>query len=76
MDLHIPSAADLRELLLTMGHAQVQEIALQSGVPFGTVWKLRSGETDNPRLQTVRSLLPHLRSATHPAPSQTAQEAA
>ena len=76
MDLHIPSAADLRELLQTMGHAQVQEIALQSGVPFGTVWKLRSGETDNPRLQTVRSLLPHLRSATHPAQSRTAQEAA
>lgn len=76
MDLHIPSAADLREVLLTMGHAQVQEIALQSGVPFGTVWKLRSGETDNPRLQTVRALLPHLRAAAPSAQSHATQEAA
>ena len=76
MDPHIPSAADLRQLLLAMGHAQVQQIALQSGVPFGTVWKLRSGETDNPRLETVRSLLPHLRSAAAAKAVGAIQEAA
>lgn len=63
MDPYIPSAADLRTMLLTLGHAQMQQMALRSGVPFTTLWKLRSGETDNPRLETVRSLLPHLLNA-------------
>ena len=47
-------------MLLSLGHAQMQQMAQRSGVPFTTLWKLRSGETDNPRLETVRSLLPHL----------------
>ncbi len=63
MDQNIPSAADLRCMLLSLGHAQMQQMALRSGVPFTTLWKLRSGETDNPRLETVRSLLPHLLNA-------------
>jgi predicted transcriptional regulator len=63
MDPYIPSAADLRALLLALGHAQMQQMAQRSGVPFTTLWKLRSGETDNPRLETVRSLLPHLLNA-------------
>lgn len=63
MDSYIPSAADLRAMLLALGHAQMQQMAARSGVPFTTLWKLRSGETDNPRLETVRSLLPHLLNA-------------
>jgi predicted transcriptional regulator len=63
MDPYIPSAADLRAMLLALGHAQMQQMAARSGVPFTTLWKLRSGETDNPRLETVRSLLPHLLNA-------------
>ena len=63
MDPYIPSAADLRGMLLALGHAQMQQMAARSGVPFTTLWKLRSGETDNPRLETVRSLLPHLLNA-------------
>lgn len=60
MDPYLPSAADLRAMLSSLGHAQMQQMAARSGVPFTTLWKLRSGETDNPRLETVRSLLPHL----------------
>ena len=60
MDPHIPSAAELRAMLSLLGHAQMQQMASCSGVPFGTLWKLRSGETADPRLETVRSLLPHL----------------
>ena len=63
MDSHIPSAADLRGMLMTLGHAQMRQMATRSGIPFTTLWKLRSGETDNPRLETVRSLLPHLLNA-------------
>jgi transcriptional regulator with XRE-family HTH domain len=60
MDSHIPSAADLRAKLSLLGHAQMQQMASCSGVPFTTLWKLRSGETADPRLETVRLLLPHL----------------
>lgn len=48
---------------MTLGHAQMRQMATRSGIPFTTLWKLRSGETDNPRLETVRSLLPHLLNA-------------
>jgi predicted transcriptional regulator len=47
-------------MLSLLGHAQMQQMASCSGVPFTTLWKLRSGETADPRLETVRLLLPHL----------------
>lgn len=60
MSLAIPSAADVRQELGKLGHAQMQRLAEESGVPFTTLWKIRSGETDNPRLETVRQFLPRL----------------
>jgi hypothetical protein len=67
MNHQIPSAADIRSLLCALGHAQMQQMAAVSGVPFTTLWKLRSGETVDPRLETVRSLLPHLMPRTQKA---------
>ena len=54
MQTNIPTPADVRGRLELLGHAQMQALARDSGVPFTTLWKIRSGETDNPRLETVR----------------------
>lgn len=60
METQIPSAAEVRERLSGLGHAQVQELAAASEVPFTTLWKIKTGETKDPRIDTVRQFLPHL----------------
>jgi len=54
MSTSIPTAAEVRDQLSRLSHAQMQSLARISGVPFPTLWKLRSGETPNPRIETVR----------------------
>lgn len=58
MSTSIPSAADVRASLEKLSHAQVGALAEQSKVPFTTLWKIRNGETENPRLETVRQFMP------------------
>ena len=53
MEIKIPTALEVRGLLSELGHAQMQGLAKVSGVPFTTLWKIRSGETADPRLETV-----------------------
>jgi predicted transcriptional regulator len=48
----------LRARLLPLGHSQLQKLALDSGVPFTTLWKIRSGETRNPGIDTARRFYP------------------
>lgn len=60
MNAHIPSAEEVRHRLQAMTHAQVQELSSKSGAPFTTIWKIRSGETSDPRVTTVRAIWPHL----------------
>ena len=56
----IPTPIDLRSRLAALTHAQVQELARKTAVPFTTLWKVRGGETANPRLETVRAIWPEL----------------
>ena len=60
----IPRAADIRAQLEKLGHAQTQELARLSNVPFTTLWKIRSGETTNPRIDTVRQFMGHIEAAS------------
>lgn len=53
MEQNIPTPADIRARLTPMGHAQMQDLSRASGVPFTTLWKIRNGETVNPRIETV-----------------------
>lgn len=67
MQTNIPAASDMRARLELLGHAQMQALSRESGVPFTTLWKIRNGETDNPRIETVRlcyAALPVLAPAT------------
>ena len=70
----IPSAQHVRAALLALSHAQVLEIARASSVPFTTLWKLRTGETENPRIETVRRIWPELVTHEHPAPEADQKE--
>jgi transcriptional regulator with XRE-family HTH domain len=47
---------DLRRRVAGMNCEQVRALATASGVPFHTLLKIRSGETDNPRIRTVERL--------------------
>lgn len=57
MDISIPSSCEVRQRLAPLKHAELQTLAKVSGVPFTTLWKIRSGETQNPGIDTVRKLL-------------------
>ena len=50
----IPTAAEVKERLAALGDAEMQALARASGVPFTTLSKIPSGETPNPRIETVR----------------------
>jgi predicted transcriptional regulator len=66
MSTTIPSPADVRAKLAPMNLAQLEELSKLSDVPFTTLVKLRNGQTENPRLETVHAIWPHL-PATEPA---------
>jgi predicted transcriptional regulator len=59
----IPSAADVAAMLKPMSNQHLERLASLSGVPYHTLLKIRSGETENPRIDTVRQFLPHVRAA-------------
>lgn len=61
MKSSIPTASEVREALESLGHAQIQALAARSGVPFTTLWKVRSGTTTNPGITTVNRFLPFIR---------------
>ena len=53
MEQKIPTSSEIRERLAVIGHAETQELSRISGVPFTTLWKIRNGETSNPRIDTA-----------------------
>ena len=54
MNDSIPSVSDVRDSLSGLTTVQVRAIAEVAGVPFGTIWKIKTGETTNPGIETVR----------------------
>ena len=60
MTMFIPSPEEVRALLAPKKHAEMQALAKASGVPFTTLWKVRNGESADPRLETVRAIWPHI----------------
>lgn len=60
MDTPFPSVPEVRARLRALTHSQMQELAQASEVPFTTLWKVRSGETANPGIETVRKFFAHI----------------
>jgi hypothetical protein len=56
----IPSISDIRGRLEPLNHAAIRSLADVSKVPFTTLLKIRSGETQNPGIETVRSFAGHI----------------
>ncbi|HQQ69952.1 MAG TPA: hypothetical protein PLL92_06520 [Alicycliphilus sp.] len=54
MTASIPSSSDVRGSLAGLTTTQVRTIAEAAGVPFTTLWKIKTGETANPGIETVR----------------------
>ena len=73
MDDHtIPSSDAVREALQPLSRQQLIRLAGLSGVPFTTLQKIARGETADPRLDTVRSFMPHVAAAANDGPSEDA----
>lgn len=66
---------DVLSALRRMSPGQVRPLADRAGVPIHTVMKIRSGETDNPRVRTVEALAQALASAGGPDDAQAAESA-
>ena len=60
MSTDIPSARHVRGWLKPLTPDQLRRLAVLSGVPFGTLWKIRAGTTSDPRIETVRAIAPHV----------------
>jgi predicted transcriptional regulator len=63
MDTSIPSSDELKARLQELTPGQMDALARMSGVSVHTLIKLKNGQTDNPRLETVRAFLPHIHKA-------------
>jgi hypothetical protein len=60
MSSDIPSAKVIRNRLGRLSRAQMQALSKASRVPFTTLWKVRTGETGNPGIETVRKFIAHM----------------
>lgn len=77
MNGELPATETVRLRLSGLAHADIRQLAARSGVPFTTLWKIRSGETTNPGLDTVRRFWPELiGTAGAPPIQQEARDAA
>jgi hypothetical protein len=60
MQSEIPSTADVQARLKLLKVVELEALAVKTGVPEGTLWKIRTGTTANPGLETVRKFIDHL----------------
>jgi transcriptional regulator with XRE-family HTH domain len=58
-----PSVSEVQAWLKPLSEKQVATLAKFSGVGFGTLSKIRRGQTANPGLETVRRFVPYIKAA-------------
>ena len=66
MNKQLPTAENVRAWLVPLSRAQLLMLSDLSGVPFGTIWKIKDGQTKDPRIETVRAIAMHLGKAAKP----------
>ena len=76
MSTTIPSASDVTQRLKLLDNQQLRALSEKTGAPFTTLWKIRSGVTEDPRIETVRLIWPELDSAEGVSGVQTPAAAA
>lgn len=60
MQILLPTAEALRQRLGALRNAEIEALSRRSGVPASTLWKIRSGITTNPGIETVRKFIVEL----------------
>ena len=70
MDSVIPSASEVSAALKSLTHAQMRQLAAESGVPFTTLWKVRAEETTNPGIDTVNKFFGLINTVKAPEATQ------
>ena len=63
MKANIPSAAEVIAELSPLTYSELEKLSKLSGVSFHTLLKIRDAETKNPRLDTVRQFIKHIKAA-------------
>ncbi len=63
MKSQIPPLQDIRQCLQALRFVDLEAVAQRSGVGFGTLMKIRTGQTPNPGIETVRKFIAHLPAA-------------
>ena len=63
MKSQIPPLQDIRQRLQALRFVDLEAVAQRSGVGFGTLMKIRTGQTPNPGIETVRTFIAHLPAA-------------
>lgn len=65
MHITIPPLTMIVSRLEKLTDSQTRRLANDSGVPFGTLNKIRCGHTKNPGIETVRQFFPLLPDLPH-----------
>lgn len=60
MSTSIPTVAEVREALVALAPKQLQALSSLSGVPVTTLYNIRNGTTEDPRLGTAGAFWPHV----------------
>ena len=51
----------IKAKLDSYSYKELEGLAVETGVPYGTLMKIKAGQTDNPRIRTVQPLLKHFK---------------
>lgn len=72
MELLIATADEVRAALAPLTMKQMERLGELSGVPPTTIYKIKRGETENPGIETVRKIVPHIEDALRPPAAEKA----
>ncbi|MDD5405047.1 MAG: hypothetical protein PHZ14_11000 [Sulfuricella sp.] len=51
----------IQEKVSACTYKQLETLAAETGVPYGTLMKIKAGQTANPRIKTIQPLYDHFR---------------
>lgn len=47
----------VKEKISACSYKELETVSADTGVPYGTLMKIKAGETENPRINTIQPLL-------------------
>lgn len=65
---------EIMERVRALGDRDLRALSLRSGVPWGTLAKIRYNQTDNPRIKTVEKIAACLPDVEEATPTVTVEQ--